>query len=146
MRYTARGKALLVGGIEDVDVNYYDTETRNSLFLPLPHPAGVSQIASNASGSLVVTVTNDGVARLWRMPSSIPVPPPKWLGEYLRAFGGLSFSAGQQLTQAPTRERLSLREKLLRGQHDSSLWDEVMAWSFQRTSSGAADPWSNATK
>ncbi len=145
VRYTAGGKALLVGGIEDTEVNYYDTNTRNSLFLPLPHPAGLSQITSNASGSRVVTVTNDGVARLWRIPTTSQ-SLPKWLPEYLRALGGLSFSTGQQLTQVPTRDRLAIRKQLLNAQRDLSVWDEVMAWSFHRTASGSADPWSNANK
>ncbi len=141
VRYAAGGNALLVGGLEDTEVNLYDTKTRNSLSHALPHPAGVSQIASNASGSRVITVTTDGVARLWRIPSTSQGPPP-WLPEYLRALGGLSFSTGQQLTQVPTRERLDLRKKLLHAPRESSVWDEVMTWSFQRADTGAADPWS----
>jgi eukaryotic-like serine/threonine-protein kinase len=143
VRYTGRGNALLVGGIEDTQVNYYDVKTRNSLYLPLPHPAGVTQITCNASGSLVITVTNDYVARLWRMPSTSE-PIPKWLPEYLRALGGLSFSAGQQLSVVPTRERLALRQVLLNRQQESSVWEGVMRRSFQQTVSGAADPLSNA--
>ncbi|MBA3351523.1 MAG: hypothetical protein H0U23_03705, partial [Blastocatellia bacterium] len=131
VRYTAGGNALLVGGIEDTEVNYYDTNTRNSLFLPLPHPAGVSQIASNPSGSLVVTVTNDGVARLWRMPTTSQ-PPPKWLPDYLRALGGLSFSAEQRLSEVPIRERLALRKKLLDLPRDSSVWSSIMRSSLQQ--------------
>lgn len=132
VRYTAGGNALLVGGIEDTEVNYYDAKTHNSLCLPLPHPDGVSQIASNARGSLVITVTNDGVARLWRIPTTSQ-PPPKWLPEYLRALGGLSFSAQQQLTQATTRERVALRAKLLAMPLDSSVWDSIMRSTLQRT-------------
>ena len=138
VRYTAGGNALLVGGIEDTEVNYYDTKTRISLYLPLPHPAGVAQIASNVSGSLVITVTNDGVARLWRIPATSQ-PPPKWLPEYLRALGGLSFSVGQQLSQVPTRERIALRKKLLDTQPQSSLWDSIMRSTLQRTP-GALPP------
>lgn len=145
MRYTAGGKALLIGGIEDTEVNYYDTKTRNSLYHPLPHPTGVTQIASNASGSLIVTVTDEGDARLWQIPATSQ-PPPQWLPEYLRALGGLSFSAGQQLSQVPTRERLTLRARLLNGPRDDSAWDKAMAWSFRRGASGAADFWSATDK
>jgi WD40 repeat protein len=138
VRYTAGGNALLVGGIEDTEVNIYDTETRNSLSHPLPHPAGVSQIASNASGSGVVTVTNDGVARLWRIPTTSQGPPP-WLPEYLHALGGLSFSAGQQLTQVPTRERLDLREKLLDQPREGSVWEDLMLQTFQHAGASTDD-------
>jgi hypothetical protein len=129
VRYTPDGNALLVGGIEDTEVNCYDTKTRNSLYLPLPHPTGVTQFTSNASGSRVITVTTDGVARLWRVPSTNE-PPPKWLADYLRALGGLSFSTGQQLSQVPTRERVKLREALLNQPKESSVWDDVMRRSF----------------
>ncbi|MEP6809770.1 MAG: protein kinase [Chthoniobacterales bacterium] len=136
VRYTAGGKSLLVGGIEDTDVSCYNTTSHESLFLPLPHPEGVSQISSSASGSLVVTVTNDGVARLWRIPSA-PSTLPNWLTDYLRAVGGLSFSAGQQLAQVPMRERLAIRAKLLSAEHEPSIWDSVMASSFRRDVSHA---------
>lgn len=131
VHYTAGGNALLVGGVEDTVVNYYDTKTHDSLRLPLPHSTGVSQITANASGSLVVTVTTDGVARWWRIPSTSQAPP-NWMPEYLRALGGLSFSAGQQLTQVSTRERLALRKKLLDMPTDASVWDSLMRSSLSR--------------
>lgn len=143
VRYTAGGNALLVGSMEDTEVNYYDAKTRNSLYLPLPHPTGVTQITSNASGSLVITVTTDGFARLWRIPSTSE-PIPKWLPDYLRALGGLSFSAGQQLSQVPTRERLKLRKALLERQEESLVWDGVMRRSFRSGATADDRPWSNA--
>ncbi|MBA2430978.1 MAG: WD40 repeat domain-containing protein, partial [Chthoniobacterales bacterium] len=130
VRYTAGGNSLLVGGVEDTEVSCYDTKTHDGLFLPLPHPEGVSQITSNASGSLVITVTNDGVARLWRIPTASGTLP-NWLADYLRAVGGLSFSAGQQLAQVPTRDRLALRAKLLSAKREPSVWESVMTWSFR---------------
>ncbi|MEP6820962.1 MAG: protein kinase [Chthoniobacterales bacterium] len=131
VRYTDAGNTLLVGGVEDTEVSCYDTRTHHGLVLPLPHPAGVRQIISNANGSLVVTVTNDGVARIWRIPTASG-PLPNWLADYLSALGGLSFSAGQQLAQVPTRDRLALRGKLLGTERESSIWDPVLLWSFQR--------------
>jgi hypothetical protein len=143
VHYTANGNALLAGSINDTEVNYYDAKTHNSLYLPLPHPTGVSQITSNEEGSLIVTVTNDGVARLWRMPSTSQ-PPPKWLPDYLRALGGLSFSSQQQLTQVSTRERLKLRKELLSHGSEDSIWDTIMRGSFQRTEAGAEKRWSDS--
>jgi hypothetical protein len=131
VHYTARGSALLVGGIQDTEVNCYDTRTHNGIYYPLPHPVGVSHISSNAGGSLVVTVTNDGVARLWRIPLSSQAPP-KWLPDYLRALAGLAFSSEQQLVEVPTRERLVLRKKLLNLPRDSSVWDSIMRSTLQR--------------
>jgi WD40 repeat protein len=127
--YTAGGNALLVGGIEDTTVKRYAPQTHNDLGIALPHPEGVSHITSNADGSLVITITNDGVARLWRIPTT-STPPPKWLPEYLRALGGLTFSEQQQLTPVSTRERLELRRKLLNLPSDHSTWDKVMRSSF----------------
>jgi WD40 repeat protein len=138
VRFTASGNALLTGGIEDLDVNCYDTKTHNSLYLPLPHPTGVSQITSNSDGSLVITVTNDGVARLWRIPSTSQLPP-KWLADYIRAVGGLAFTTQQQLFQVPARERLELREKLLNQPHENTIWDKLMRWSFERNHSSTPD-------
>lgn len=143
--FTNSGEALLVGAERDPEVSCYDTKTHNSLYVSLPHPIGVSHITSNADGSLVVTVTTDGAVRLWRIPTAT-TPPPKWLGDYLRALGGLSFSAEQQLTQVPTRARLELRKALLARPRDSSVWDKVMSWSFQRIDTGAVDPWARASK
>ena len=40
VHYTAGGNALLVGGVEDTEVKCYDTKTRHSLCLPLPHRPG----------------------------------------------------------------------------------------------------------
>lgn len=131
LRFTDGDSALLVSGTEDTDVDCYDTKTHNTRYLPLPHPTGVSHIAANASGSLVITVTNDGVARLWRIPTSSE-PPPKWLPQYLRAVGGLAFSSQQQLSQVSTRERIKLREELLAHTPDGSIWDKLMRWSFQQ--------------
>jgi WD40 repeat protein/serine/threonine protein kinase len=131
LRFTAGGNALLVAGTEDLDVDCYDTKTHNSLYFPLPHPTGVSHITSNATGSLVITVTNDGIARLWRIPTASE-PPPKWLPEYLRAIGGLAFSAQQQLVQVSTRERLKVRQELLGHLPENSIWDKLMRWSFEQ--------------
>src|SRR5260370_4588062 len=44
VRFTPNGNAILVGGIEDTEVNFYDSRTHNSLYLPLPHPTCVSYI------------------------------------------------------------------------------------------------------
>jgi WD40 repeat protein len=131
VRFTPNGKAILVGGIEDTEVNCYDTKTHNSLYIPLPHPVGVSHITSNFDGSLIITVTNDGVARIWRIPTTSE-PPPKWLPEYIRALGGLAFSPQQQLVQVPTRERLELRKKLLSQPPENTIWDKLMRWSFEQ--------------
>ena len=90
----------------------------------------MSLITSNRDGSLVVTVTNDGVARVWRIPTA-SVSPPKWLPDFLRTIGGLSFSSHQQLVQTPTRERLALRKKLLALPADSSVWSTIMRSSLQ---------------
>ena len=144
VHHIAGGRALLVGGPEDPVVNCYDTQTATTL-LSLPHPDGVIDLTASADGSRIITVARDGKARLWRVPSAT-VPPPEWLAKYLRAFGGLSFSTEQQFTQVSTRERIALRKALLDGQHESSVWESVMAWSFQRTASGAPDPWSRADK
>lgn len=138
VRFTPNGKAILVGGIEDTEVNCYDAKTHNSLYLPLPHPTGVSHITSNSDGSLVITVTNDGVARLWRIPTTSE-PPPKWLPEYIRALGGLAFTPQQQLVQVPTRERLELRKKLLSQPPENTIWDKLMRWSFEQKRSAAPD-------
>jgi WD40 repeat protein/serine/threonine protein kinase len=135
VRYAAGGKALLVGGADSTEVTCYDTKTHDSLYLPLPHPTGVSQITSNSDGLLVVTVTTDGVARLWRIPKTSQ-PPPKWLPDYLRTVGGLSFSTRQQLVEVPTRERLTLRKKLLEMPPDSSVWDSIMRSTLQRAAGG----------
>ncbi len=131
LHFTAGGKALLVGGVEDTMVTCYDTKTHEALYLPLPHPAGISHITANASGSLVATVTNDGAARLWRIPHTAQ-PPPAWLPDYLRAIGGMAFSADQRLVEVPTRERLALRQKLLAMPPDPSEWDTIMRSSLQR--------------
>jgi hypothetical protein len=64
------------------------------------------------------------------MPSA-SIPPPRWLGDYLRAIGGVAFSAEQQLTQVSTAERLRLRQTLLENVHGSSIWDGVMRQSLQ---------------
>jgi WD40 repeat protein len=62
-----------------------------ALFPGLPHSTGVVSVSANSDGSEIVTVTSDGTARLWRIPSP-SVPPSNWLGDYLRAVG-VSFSA-----------------------------------------------------
>lgn len=129
VHFTAGGNVLLTGGIEDLEVNSYDIKTHNSLYIPLPHPTGVSRITANTSGSVVITVTNDGVARLWRIPTSSQ-RPPKWLPDYIRALGGLAFSAQQKLVQVSTRERLELRKKLLTQAPENTIWDRLMRWSF----------------
>jgi len=136
--FTANSKALLVGGVENDEVNCYDTKTHENLYHPLPHPTGVSHVTANASGSEVITVDNDGVARLWRIPTTSE-PPPKWLPEYLRAIGGLAFSAQQQLVQVTTRERLELRKKLLAQPAENTVWDKLMRWSFEQNRSPAPD-------
>ena len=141
VRHIAGGRALLVGGPEDPVVSCYDTQTATTL-LSLPHPDGVIDVTASGDGSRIITVARDGKARLWRVPSAT-VPPPEWLGKYLRAFGGLSFSTEQQVTQVSTRERIAIRKALLDGQRESSVWESAMAWSFQRTASGAPDPWSH---
>jgi WD40 repeat protein/serine/threonine protein kinase len=138
LRFTAGGNALLVAGTEDTDVDCYDTKTHNPLYLRLPHPTGVSHITSNSDGSLVITVTNDGVARLWRIPSTSQLPP-NWLPEYLRALGGLAFSPQQQLVQVSTKERLKLRQELLSQPPENSAWDKIMRWSFERERGSAPD-------
>lgn len=131
LHFVAGGKALLVGGVEDTTVTCYDTKTHEALYLPLPHPVGISQITASASGSLVATVANDGVARLWRIPHTAQ-PPPAWLPDYLRAIGGMAFSAEQRLVEVPMRERVALRQKLLAMPPDSSEWDAIMRSSLQR--------------
>ena len=139
VRYTPNGNELFVGGSEDTEVNCYDAKTHNSLYLPLPHPTGVSHITSNADGSLVITVTNDGVARLWRIPITSEAPP-KWLPDYIRALGGLAFTPQQQLVQVSTRERLELRKKLLGQPVENTLWDKIMRLSFAQNASPAPSP------
>ena len=139
LRFTGGGNALLVSGTQDTDVDCYDTKTHNPLYIPLPHPTGVSHITSNSDGSLVITVTNDGVARLWRIPTTSE-PPPKWLPEYIRALGGLAFSPQQQLVQVPTRERLELRKKLLNQPPENTIWDKLMRMSFEQDHPSAPDP------
>ena len=130
VRYVAGGRALLAASTQDEEVSYYDPSTGTALFPGLPHAAGLVSASASNDGSEIVTVTADGTARLWRIPSA-SVPPPKWLGDYLRAIGGLSFSAEQQLTQVPTAERLRLRQTLLENVRDSSVWESVMRRSFQ---------------
>jgi eukaryotic-like serine/threonine-protein kinase len=130
VRYIANGRALLAASIQDEEVNCYDPASGTTFFPGLPHATGVVSVSSNSDASEIVTVTADGTARLWRIPSA-SVPPPNWLGDYLRAVGGLSFSAEQQLTQVPTAERLRLRQKLLENVRDSSVWEKVMRRSFQ---------------
>jgi hypothetical protein len=83
-------------------------------------------------------VTNDGVARLWRIPSTSQLSP-KWLPQYLRALGGLAFSPQQQLVQVSTKERLNLRQELLRQSPENSVWDRIMRWSFEQERSAAPD-------
>jgi len=129
-RYIAGGRALLAASTQDREVNCYDPTTGTALFPGLPHADGVISATASSDGSEIVTVTADGTARLWRIPSA-SVPPPKWLGDYLRAIGGLSFSAEQQLTQISTAERLRLRKSLLENVHGSSVWEVVMRHSFQ---------------
>ena len=99
---------------------------------------GVVSLSASSDGSEIVTVTADGTARLWRIPSA-SVPPRKWLPDYLRAIGGLSFSAEQQLTQVPTADRLRLRKALLENVRGSSVWDDIMRWSFEQERSVAPD-------
>ncbi|MBA3831159.1 MAG: WD40 repeat domain-containing protein [Chthoniobacterales bacterium] len=131
VRFTARGNALLVNGSEKTEVTCYDVKTHDSLYLPLSHPQPVTHVAANTSGSVVVTVTNDGVARLWRIPHTTQ-PPPASLPDYLRAIGGLAFSTDQRLLEVPTRERLALRQKLIAMPRDSSQWGSIMRSSFQQ--------------
>ncbi len=131
VRFTANGNALLVGGVEDAEVTCYNTKTHDSQYLPLPHSMGVSHITANTSGSLVVTVTNDGIARLWRVPTTNE-SPPKWLPDYLRAVSGLAFSNQQRLVEVPMRERVELRKKLLDMPRDSSDWSKLVKASFGR--------------
>jgi WD40 repeat protein len=137
-RFTPTGKAILVGGMEDTEVNCYDSKTHNSLYLPLPHPVGVSHITSNSDASLVITVTNDGVARLWRIPTTSE-PPPKWLPKYIRALGGLAFTPQQQLVQVSTKERLKLRQELLSQPPENTIWDKLMRWSFEQERKASPD-------
>jgi WD40 repeat protein len=137
LRFTAGGNALLVAGTDDTDVDCYDTKTHNHLYPPLPQPTGVSHITANTSGSLVITVTNDGVARLWRIPTTSE-PPPKWLSEYLRALGGLAFTPQQELVQVPTRERVELRKKMLSQPPENTIWEKLMRWSFEQERSAAS--------
>jgi hypothetical protein len=87
----------------------------------------------------VITVTTDGVARLWRIPSTNE-PPPKWISDYLRALGGLAFSTQQQLVQVTTRERLELRKKLLSQPRESTTWDKVMRSSFEQNPASPPHP------
>jgi WD40 repeat protein len=145
VRYTDRGNALLVGGIEDTEVNCYNTTTRRGLFLPLPHPEGVTHVAASADGSLIGTVATDGIGRLWRIPSA-SIPPPRWLRDYLSALSGTMFSTEQQFTQVATRERVALRKALLNQPRENSVWDTITRWSFERTASRASDPWSHGDK
>lgn len=145
VRFTPNGNALFVGSRESTQVNCYDVRTHDSLCVPLAHPTGVSNITTNADGSLVISLTTDGVARLWRIPTTSE-SPPKWLPDYVRALGGLAFTSQQQLIQVSMRERLRLRKELLSRPPENSIWDKMMRWSFKRTETGAADPWSPATK
>ena len=138
VRFTPSGNAVLVGGIEDTEVNCYDTKTHNSLYVPLPHPVGVRHITSNFDGSLIITVTNDGVARIWRIPTTSE-PPPKWLPDYLRAIGGVTFTPQQQLVQVPTRERLEWRTRLLSQPPGNTIWDKLMRSSFEQNQGAALD-------
>jgi WD40 repeat protein len=138
VRYIADGRDLLVASNQDEEVNCYDPSTGTALFPGLPHTDGVVSVSASNDGSEIVTVTADGTARLWRIPSA-SVPPPNWLGDYLRAIGGLSFSAEQQLTEVPTAERLRLRQKLLENVRGSSIWDEVMKRSFQADTAHPAE-------
>jgi WD40 repeat protein len=138
LRFTAGGNAVLVSGTQDTDVDCYDAKTHNSLYLPLPHPTGVSHITSNSDGSLVITVTNDGVARLWRIPTTSE-SPPKWLPKYIRALGGLAFTPQQQLVQVSTKERLKLRQELLSQPPENTIWDKLMRWSFEQERRAAPD-------
>ena len=139
VHYTAGGNALLVGSIEDTKVTCYNTKTPDSPYLPLPHPKGVSQITSNADGSVVITVTIDGIARLCRIPTT-DEPPPKWLPDYLNALSGLTFSSQQRLAEVPMRKRVELREKLLSQPPENTIWDKLMRWSFGQKRSAAPDP------
>lgn len=139
LRYSGDGTSLLIGGSDNNEVDCYDVGSHDNIFLSLPHAAGISQIASSVSGSSVITLTNDGVARLWRIPKTTEAPP-KWLPEYLRALGGLTFSPQQQLVQVSTRERLELRKKLLAQQPENTIWDKVMRWSFQQEPGPAPVP------
>jgi WD40 repeat protein/serine/threonine protein kinase len=136
LHYTAGGKALLVGGVEDTEVTCYDTKTHDSVYLPLPHSTGVSQITSNPSGALVITVSDDGVARLWRIPSTTELRP-RWLPDYLRAVSGMAFSSQQRLIEVPMRERVELRKKLLEMAAGDSIWETTMRSSLT-TASGAS--------
>lgn len=131
LRYTDNGSKLLAGGADDNEVHCYDTRTHGEVYLPLPHPTGVSHITANADGSQIITVDNDGVARLWRIPSTSD-PPPRWLPDYLRCIGGLVFSEHQQLVQVTTRDRLALRKKLLAQPPENTAWDKLMRQSFTR--------------
>jgi len=112
--------------------------TGSALFLGLPHADRVVSVSASSDGSEIVTVAADGTARLWRIPSA-SIPPPTWLGNYLRAIGGLSFSAEQQLTQVSTAEHLRLRKMLLQNVRDSSVWESVMRRSFQSDSADSAE-------
>jgi WD40 repeat protein/serine/threonine protein kinase len=138
VRHIADGRGLLAAGREDREVTVYDTTTRMPVHPALPHAQGIVHATISCDGSEIVTVAADGTARLWPMRSA-SVPPPKWLADYLRALGGLSFSAEQQFVQVPTAERLRLRQQLLQNVHDSSGWNALMRWSFEQDRSAAPD-------
>ncbi len=138
VRYIADGRALLAASTQDNEVNCYDPTTGTALFPGLPHATGVISASASSDGSEIVTVTADGASRLWRIPSTT-VPPPKWLGEYLRAIGSLAFTPQQQLVQVSTKERLKLRQELLSQPLGNSVWDKIMRWSFEQERSAALD-------
>ena len=139
VRYIAGGRALLAASTQDNEVNCYDPATGTALFPGLPHTEGVISVSASSDGSEIVTVTADGTARLWHIPSA-SVPPPKWLGDYLRAIGGLAFSPQQQLVQVSTKERLKLRQKLLSQAPANTIWDKIMRSSFEQKASSPPIP------
>ena len=120
---------MLAASNQDNEVNCYDPAAGTALFPGLPHTTGVVSVSVNRDGSEIVTITADGTARLWRIPTAT-VPPPKWLGDCLRAIGGLAFTPEQQLVQISTKERLKLRQELLSQPPKNSTWDKIMRWSF----------------
>ena len=142
VHYSEDGRRLLLASSGDKKAYCYSSEDYRLACVPLRHPTGVIDLSANFDGSSVFSVGTDGVVREWRFPS-VPVPPPPFLRDFLKALIGMEFSrATEKLTPLPMRERIRLRDDLVGTLSDQSVWGKAMHWSLHNSTGETTEAWS----
>ncbi len=101
-----------------------EATTGNRLGEPLKHDGPVHAVAFSPDGTRVVTGSEDGTARLWNVPRSVP-DDRAWVAAYVETVSGLSEDADHLLQPLSNDEAVSS-------------WREVLkspGWLEQRTAS-----------